>query len=147
MKIRLIVVGKNKQKQIQDLIEQYTKQMNNFSIIEINDGKNKEDMKQEGKQILEKISADEYVIALAIKGIEFDSEEFANNLEKIANYESSKITFIIGGSYGLSEEVYQRANQKISFSKMTFPHLLIRLFLVEQIYRAIMILKKHPYHK
>jgi len=147
MKIKLIVVGKNKHQGIQSSIDEYMKQLNNVEIITVADGKNKEDMKKEGLAILDKISSDEYVIALTIKGLQLSSEDFAKRLEEISTYKTNKIVFIIGGSYGLSLEVLQRANEEMSLSKMTFPHLLARLILVEQVYRAQMILKQHPYHK
>ena len=94
-----------------------------------------------------KISQDTYVIALAINGKMQSSEELADTLDKLATYGKSKIAFIIGGSLGLSEEVLKRANEHLSFSKMTFPHQLMKLILVEQIYRAFRINRNEPYHK
>ena len=102
---------------------------------------------KEGERILGKISQDTYVIALAINGKMQSSEELADTLDKLATYGKSKIAFIIGGSLGLSEEVLKRSNEQLSFSKMTFPHQLMKLILIEQIYRAFRINRGEPYHK
>ena len=102
---------------------------------------------KEGQRILAKVNPDAYVIALAIEGKMKTSEELADTLDKLATYGKSKITFIIGGSLGLSKEVMKRADEALSFSKMTFPHQLMRLILVEQVYRAYRINRGEPYHK
>jgi len=102
---------------------------------------------KEGERILAIISQDTHVVALAIQGKMRTSEELAENLDKLATYGKSKIAFIIGGSLGLSDDVVKRANETLSFSKMTFPHQLMRLILVEQIYRAFRINRGDPYHK
>ncbi len=147
MKIKIIGVGKIKQKAILELLNDYLKQMKDVSIVEINDEKDSLGMDKEGENILSKISLDEYVIALAIEGEMMSSEVFASTLDKIVTFQSPNVCFIIGGSWGLSSKVKKRANLLVSFSKMTFPHQLMRLILVEQIYRAKAILRKHPYHK
>ncbi|VEU82880.1 23S rRNA (pseudouridine(1915)-N(3))-methyltransferase RlmH [Acholeplasma hippikon] len=147
MKIKVIGVGKIKQKELLSLIDDYTKQIKDISIIEIPDEKDSNGMEKEGKQILSKLDNEDYVIALAIEGKQLDSVGFSELLDKVQTFHSSSIAFIIGGSYGLSDQVKQRANFLLSFSKMTFPHQLMRLMLVEQIYRALAILKNHPYHK
>ncbi len=102
---------------------------------------------KEGDRILSKISPDAHVIALAIEGKMKTSEELADTIDKLATYGKSKVTFVIGGSLGLSDAVMKRADEKLSFSKMTFPHQLMRLILVEQIYRAFRINRGEPYHK
>jgi 23S rRNA (pseudouridine1915-N3)-methyltransferase len=102
---------------------------------------------KEGERILAKIHQDTYVIALAINGKLKSSEELADNLDKLATYGKSKVAFVIGGSLGLSNELLKRADEHLSFSKMTFPHQLMRLILIEQIYRAFRINRGEPYHK
>jgi len=102
---------------------------------------------KEGERILAKINQDAYVIALAINGKLKSSEELADSLDKLATYGKSKVAFVIGGSLGLSDEVLKRSDEQLSFSKMTFPHQLMRLILVEQIYRAFRINRGEPYHK
>lgn len=147
MSIKIIAVGKNKQTYIQEGIQNYVKQMKSIEILEVLDEKNMDGMEKEGARILELIEHDAYVIVLAIKGKMLSSEQFAEKLDHIYTYESQKIVFVIGGSYGLANSVYKRADFEMSFSKMTLPHLLMRIVLIEQIYRAQMILKNHPYHK
>lgn len=147
MSIKIIAVGKNKQAYIQEGIQNYVKQMKSIEILEVLDEKNMDGMEKEGARILELIEHDAYVIVLAIKGKMLSSEQFAEKLDHIYTYESQKIVFVIGGSYGLANSVYKRADFEMSFSKMTLPHLLMRIVLIEQIYRAQMILKNHPYHK
>lgn len=146
--IKCIVVGKMNHKYLNEGISYYKKQIPiDLDIIEIKDEKNKEGMKIEGRHILDKIKESDVVVALAIKGKILDSMGFSKMIEDVNTYMQGDLVFVIGGSYGLSEEVYIRANQKISFSKMTFPHQLMRLILIEQIYRGFMIMKNHPYHK
>ena len=157
--ILIITVGKLKEKYLKQGIEEFVKRMSGYAkleIIEVADEKapevlslaEMEQVKQkEGERILSKISQDTYVIALAINGKMKSSEELADDLDKLATYGKSKVAFVIGGSLGLSDAVLQRANDKLSFSKMTFPHQLMRLILVEQIYRAFRINRGEPYHK
>ncbi|MFP7298445.1 23S rRNA (pseudouridine(1915)-N(3))-methyltransferase RlmH [Neobacillus niacini] len=159
MNISIVSVGKLKEKYLKMGIDEYLKRLNSYAkveVIEVPDEKAPEELSElemiqvkqkEGERILAKISQDTYVIALAINGKMQSSEELADTLDKLATYGKSKIAFIIGGSLGLSEEVLKRANEKLSFSKMTFPHQLMKLILVEQIYRAFRINRNEPYHK
>jgi 23S rRNA (pseudouridine1915-N3)-methyltransferase len=157
--ISIITVGKLKEKYLKMGIDEYLKRLNAYAkveVIEVPDEKAPEELSEsemiqvkqkEGERILAKISQDTYVIALAINGKMQSSEELADTLDKLATYGKSKIAFIIGGSLGLSEEVLKRSNEQLSFSKMTFPHQLMKLILVEQIYRAYRINRGEPYHK
>ena len=151
MNISIVTVGKLKEKYLKQGIEEYLKRLTSYAkveIIEVADEKAPEELSElemeqvkqkEGERILAKISQDTHVIALAINGKMQSSEELADSLDKLATYGKSKLAFVIGGSLGLSDEVLKRANDKLSFSKMTFPHQLMRLILVEQIYRAFRI--------
>jgi len=157
--ISIVTVGKLKEKYLKQGIEEYTKRLSSYAkidIIELADEKAPEHLSEtdmlivkqrEGERILAKISPDTHVIALAIEGNMKSSEQLAENLDRLATYGKSKVAFVIGGSLGLSEEVMKRANETLSFSKMTFPHQLMRLILVEQIYRAFRINRNEPYHK
>lgn len=157
--ISIITVGKLKEKYLKLGIEEYVKRLSAYAkidLVEVADEKAPEElseleMKQvkqkEGERILAKINPDTYVIALAIQGKLQSSEELADTLDKLATYGKSKIAFVIGGSLGLSEEVLKRSNEQLSFSRMTFPHQLMKLILVEQIYRAFRINRNEPYHK
>lgn len=159
MNISLITVGKLKEKYLKQGIDEYLKRLSGYAkveVLEVADEKAPEilsdlEMEQvkgkEGERILSKVSPDTYVIALAIEGKQKSSEELAESLDKLATYGKSKISFIIGGSLGLSDEVLKRADEKLSFSKMTFPHQLMKLILLEQIYRAFRINRGEPYHK
>jgi 23S rRNA (pseudouridine1915-N3)-methyltransferase len=157
--ILIIVVGKLKEKYLKIGIDEYLKRLSSYAkldVIEIPDEKAPEELsaaemeqvkQKEGEKILAKISKDTYVIALAIDGKMKSSEELADSLDKLATYGKSKIAFVIGGSLGLSNEVLKRADEKLSFSRMTFPHQLMRLILLEQVYRAYRINRNEPYHK
>lgn len=146
--IKIISVGKLNQKGISEQIQYYIKQLQvKLEMIEVSDEPTMQGMNVEGERILSKISDEDFVIALAIDGKMMSSEEFATFMDEKMTYHSRDLVFIIGGSYGLSQTVLERANLKLSFSKMTFPHQLMRLILIEQIYRGQMILKHHPYHK
>ena len=159
MNISIITVGKLKEKYLKQGIEEYLKRLTTYAkveMIEVADEKAPEELsglemvqvkQKEGERILAKISQDTYVIALAIQGKLASSEELADSLDKLATYGKSKIAFVIGGSLGLSEDVIKRSNEQLSFSRMTFPHQLMRLILVEQIYRAFRINRNEPYHK
>ncbi|MBT2696853.1 MULTISPECIES: 23S rRNA (pseudouridine(1915)-N(3))-methyltransferase RlmH [Bacillaceae] len=159
MNISIVTVGKLKEKYLKQGIEEYLKRLTAYAkvdVIEVADEKAPEILSElemvqvkqkEGERILAKISQDTYVIALAIQGKLGSSEELADSLDKLATYGKSKIAFVIGGSLGLSEEVIKRSNEQLSFSRMTFPHQLMRLILVEQIYRAFRINRGEPYHK
>lgn len=159
MKVTLICVGKLKEKYLTQGVEEYTKRLGrycNLEIIELADEKTPEHAsdtmeamikQKEGDRILKVLKEDSYCIALAIEGNMLSSEEFARKIDTLGVSGISHISFIIGGSLGLSEEVMKRADFKLSFSKMTFPHQLMRMILLEQIYRAYRIMKKEPYHK
>ncbi|MGE7980296.1 23S rRNA (pseudouridine(1915)-N(3))-methyltransferase RlmH [Psychrobacillus sp. NPDC093200] len=159
MNIQIISVGKLKEKYLKMGIEEYTKRLGSYAkmeLIEVADEKAPENLsdadmeivkKKEGDRILAKIGADTYVIALAIEGKMKSSEQLAADIESLMTYGKSKIAFVIGGSLGLHEEVMKRSDEKLSFSKMTLPHQLMKLVLVEQIYRAFRIMKGEPYHK
>lgn len=159
MNISIVTVGKLKEKYLKQGIEEYLKRLGSYAKVEVHevsDEKAPEELSEtemvqvkqkEGERILAKISLDTYVIALAINGKLKSSEELADSLDKLATYGKSKIAFVIGGSLGLSDEVLKRSDEQLSFSKMTFPHQLMRLILVEQIYRAFRINRGEPYHK
>lgn len=148
MKLTLICVGKMKQTYLKEAIQDYVKQMPyTLDIVEVQDEKEITGMPIEEKRIFSKIGPNDFVVGLAIKGDMLSSEQFADKLDHWMTYEKKDITFIIGGSYGFTESIYNRCNYLLSFSKMTFPHQLMRLVLVEQIYRGFQILKGHPYHK
>ena len=158
MNIYIICVGKIKEKYFTAAIEEYSKRLSRFSrlnIIEVADEKIPDNASEkecgivknkEGAKIISKLSRDAYVIAMCIEGREISSEGLA---EKIAttSMTASNITFIIGGSLGLSDEVKQRANHKMSFGKITLPHQLMRVVLLEQVYRAFKINNNESYHK
>lgn len=159
MNIKIIGVGKLKEKYLKQGIAEYAKRLGTFckfEIVEVPDEKAPETLsdaqmlmvkQKEGERILSKIKDKEYVYALAIEGKERSSEEFALELDNLGTYGKSDITFVIGGSLGLSQEVMQRADTKISFGRFTLPHQLMRLVLTEQIYRGFMINAERPYHK
>lgn len=159
MKITILCVGKVKEKFYRDAIDEYTKRLSRYSkleIIEVADEKTEENSSEteialiknkEGERLLKHIKEDAYVIALSIDGKQLDSEELSKKINSLGIQGTSHIYFVIGGSLGLSDEVIKRANYKLSFSKMTFPHQLMRVILLEQIYRAYRILNNEPYHK
>ena len=159
MNISIITIGKLKEKYLKQGIDEYLKRLSTYAkvdVIELPDEKAPENLSEsemeqvklkEGERILAKISEDTHVIALAIEGKMKSSEELAKDIDQLATYGRSKIAFVIGGSLGLSKEVMKRANGTLSFSKMTFPHQLMRLILLEQVYRAFRINRNEPYHK
>lgn len=159
MNIKIIAVGKIKEKYIKEGIREFSKRISRYSkleILEVKDekapeGLSKKDMEnikvKEGKKILSKLPQKSYVIALDIKGRQINSEQLSKKIENLMVSGVNDITFIIGGSLGLSEEVIEIADLKLSFSKMTFPHQLMRIILLEQIYRSFRIIKNEPYHK
>lgn len=155
MQIKLIAIGKTDDKQLLQLIEQYQKRLKHyikFDIDIIPDIKNvknlseKQQKEKEGELILKKISSTDVMVLLDENGKQFSSVEYANYLQKKMNSGIKQLVFVIGGPYGFSEKVYQKSQGKISLSKMTFSHQMIRLFIVEQIYRGFTILKNEPYH-
>ncbi|EKO1914267.1 23S rRNA (pseudouridine(1915)-N(3))-methyltransferase RlmH [Clostridium botulinum] len=159
MNISIISVGKIKEKFLKAAIDEYSKRLSkycNLNIIEVTDEKTPDNAslkeeniikEKEGNLILKHIKDTSFVIALDLKGKSITSEEFSNLIENCRLTGKSTITFVIGGSLGLSEQVLSRANYKLSFSKMTFPHQLFRVMLLEQVYRAFRILCREPYHK
>lgn len=159
MKLSLICVGKIKEKYLTMGIDEYKKRLGRYcslEIIELPDEKTPDNAafavgeaikKTEGARILKAIKDDSYCIALDIRGNMLSSEELAKHMEKLFVSGKSHISFIIGGSLGLSEEVLKRADYRLSFSKMTFPHQLMRLIFLEQVYRAFRIINNEPYHK
>jgi len=159
MKITCITIGKIKEKYFVDAIKEYSKRLSRYcklEIVELTDEKTPDGASEveeaaikerEGERILKAIREDAYVIALAIEGKMLDSVEFSGKLEQLGIRGTSHITFVIGGSLGLSPAVMRRADEAVSFSKMTFPHQLMRVILLEQIYRGFRIMKNEPYHK
>ena len=150
--IKIICVGKIKEKFYKEAIEEYTKRLSKYTklqIIEVEDINlpNETLIKQKEKELIEKnINDKDYVITLEIEGDELNSIELSKKLEQLEQT-NPNITFIIGGSYGLDEKIKQRSNYKLSFSKLTFPHQLFRVILLEQIYRAYKIKNNESYHK
>ncbi len=159
MNISVIAVGKLKEKYLKQAIDEYSKRLSRYcklDIIELPDEKtpdNASDKEEEqirdkeGKLILSKIRDNAYVVAMDLKGKELSSEEFAKFISNCGVMGNSNIVFVIGGSLGLSDEVRKRANYKLCFSKMTFPHQLFRVMLLEQVYRGFRINNNEPYHK
>lgn len=159
MKITLVTVGKIKEKFFEDAIKEYSKRLSRYcklEILQVTDEKTPEGASEavelqikekEGQRILSLIRDDAYVIALAIEGKMLDSEELAERIEKLGVSGISQIVFVIGGSLGLSAQVMKRADYALSFSRMTFPHQLMRVVLLEQIYRSYRIMNHQPYHK
>ena len=155
MQIKLIAIGKTDDKQLLQLIEQYQKRLKHYIkfdldiIPDIKNVKNlseKQQKEKEGELILKKINSTDILVLLDENGKQFSSIEFSAYLQKKMNAGIKQLVFVIGGPYGFSETVYQKAQGKISLSKMTFSHQMIRLFVVEQIYRGFTILKNEPYH-
>lgn len=148
MKIYLIAVGKIKSKTYLEEINNYIKQLPYvLEIIEIKDEPTEKGMEKEKEAILKKIPKNSYIIALDKNGKEYDSINFSNYLKKLIETTQKDLTFIIGGSYGIDKELLNMADEKLSFSKFTFPHQLMRVIFIEQIYRAFKIMDNHPYHK
>lgn len=159
MKITILCVGKIKEKYFSMAIEEYVKRLSRYcklEIIEVPDEKTDENAsaaeekmvkEKEGERILKNIKDTSYVIALAINGKQLNSVELSERIEKLGVQGVSHITFVIGGSLGLDERILQRADYKLSFSKMTFPHQLMRVVLLEQVYRSYRIMNGEPYHK
>ena len=159
MKISVITVGKIKEKYLRDAVAEYSKRLSRYcklEIAEVADEKTTERASEameaairckEGERIEKYLKEDAYVIALAIDGNMLSSENLAEKLERLGVEGKSHIMFVIGGSIGLSEQILKRADYKLSFSKMTFPHQLMRVILLEQIYRSYRIINGEPYHK
>lgn len=159
MKITLITVGKIKEKYLKDAIAEYSKRLSRYcklEIVEVADEKTPDNASdtvedairdKEGERILKYIKEDAYVITLEIAGKMLASEEMAEKIDKLGVQGTSHIIFIIGGSIGLGREILKRSDYALSFSKMTFPHQLMRVILLEQIYRSYRIINHEPYHK
>ena len=155
MKIALLQTGKTTDKNISEVVELYSsriKKYSNFDIVTLPDLKNAKNMPvqeqqvKEGKKILQSVFGDDYVILLDERGNEYRTLEFSGVMKKLFMLPKKRILFIIGGPWGFSEEVYNRADLKLSLSKMTFPHQLVRLLFLEQLYRMFTIIKGEPYH-
>lgn len=155
MRINLVCIGKTDDKEIQNLIKYYQNRLPkhwNFELTEIADVKNAKNLspellkKEEGKLFLNQSENSDFIVLLDEKGKQFTSREFSAKIDHWMNSSVKKVAFFIGGAYGFSAEIYDRANEKMSLSKMTFTHQMIRLFFVEQIYRADQILQGKPYH-
>lgn len=159
MKITILTVGKVKEKYFTGAIQEYSKRLSRYcklEIVEVADEKTpdraserEEELirRKEGERLAKYIREDAYVIALAIEGKQMSSEAFAQKLDRLGIEGKSHVIFIIGGSIGLAPEILQRADELLSFSKMTFPHQLMRVVLLEQIYRGYRIIHGEPYHK
>lgn len=159
MNIIIICIGKLKEKYWREALEEYTKRLSkycNLEIIELKEARlpdkgsvaEEQAVKQEeGKNILKHIKNDFYLISLEINGKELSSESLSEKMNNLAIEGKSNVVFVIGGSLGLSQEVSDRADYKLSFSKMTFPHQMMRVILLEQIYRGFKIIKNETYHK
>ena len=159
MQIRIVAVGRLKERWWQEAAAEYTKRLSRFgqvTVCEVEDehapdhvseGEKRMILSREGERVLKKIPKGSFCIVLAIQGRKRSSEQLASFLEQKMSEGVSDLTFVIGGSYGLSEEVNARADELLSFSDMTFPHQLMRVMALEQIYRAYRILRHEPYHK
>lgn len=159
MKITVLCVGKVKEKFYREAIDEFSKRLSRYcklEIVEVADEKTQEQASEveirlikekEGERILKNIKDDAYVITLCIDGKQLDSEELSQKIEALGIQGVSHIYFVIGGSLGLADEVIKRADYKLSFSKMTFPHQLMRVILLEQVYRGYRIMNNEPYHK
>lgn len=159
MKITVLCVGKIKEKFYKDALEEYAKRLSRYvklEIIEVADERTPDGASakleeaicsREGMRLLERLPDNAYTIALAIEGTKYDSTKFANKIDRLGIEGNSNIVFVIGGSLGLSREVKSASRECISFSDMTFPHQLMRVILLEQIYRAYRIINNEPYHK
>ncbi|MDA3931678.1 MAG: 23S rRNA (pseudouridine(1915)-N(3))-methyltransferase RlmH [Tenericutes bacterium] len=158
MKVKIVTVGKIKEKYLKNGITEYVKRLSRYvslDLVEVNDERAPENLSpkeieiikdKEAERILSKVDK-EYIIALDIIGKQLNSIELANKISDIFSYQSSEIVFIIGGSLGLSDIILKKANLRLSFSKLTFPHQLMKIILLEQIYRSFRIINNEPYHK
>ena len=156
MKIKIIALGKIKEKFLKDGIDEFLKRLTPYASLEVveltpveikDENLIQKALEQEATKILANIKPDAYVITMEIQGKQLSSEDFAQKINDITNSGITELVFVIGSSYGISPNVSQRANFKLSFSKMTFLHQFARLILLEQIYRAFKILKNETYHK
>ena len=155
MKIVLLAIGKTKEQYLIEGISQYQKRLNHytqFELLEIPNIKNANNLsdfellRKEGELILQQLQPSDHLVLLDDKGKDFTSSKFAEKLQGWMLSSKKRLVFVVGGAYGFSEKVYQRGNEKLSLSKMTFSHQMVRLFFVEQIYRGYTILNNEPYH-
>ena len=155
MKIVLLAIGKTKEQYLIEGISQYQKRLNHytqFELLEIPNIKNannlsdSELLRKEGELILQQLQLSDHLVLLDDKGKDFTSSKFAEKLQAWMLSSKKRLVFVVGGAYGFSEQVYQRGNEKLSLSKMTFSHQMVRLFFVEQMYRGYTILNNEPYH-
>ncbi|MCT4612625.1 MAG: 23S rRNA (pseudouridine(1915)-N(3))-methyltransferase RlmH [Clostridia bacterium] len=159
MKIKLISVGKIKEKFYREAISEFEKRLTRYcklEIVEVADEKTPDNASDKEEEIIKSKEAEKiskhikdgtYIVALCIEGKQLSSEEFASTISKLGNEGKSDITFIIGGSLGIHDSIKNKANLKLSFSKMTFPHQMFKVVLLEQIYRSFRITANEPYHK
>lgn len=159
MRIQLITIGKLKEKFLKQACDEYLKRLQAYAKVEVvelaeekssdnpSDAEVEQVLRKEGERILKALQPDTYTIVLAVNGEMASSPQLAKKIEQLTTYGNSHLSFIIGGSYGLSKEVYARSKWDLSFSKMTFPHQLMRVFLLEQIYRSCKINRGETYHK
>lgn len=159
MRITIVSVGKAKERFIKDGVAEYAKRLRPYAavaLVEVPDepvpdrlsARDAEQIKEkEGRRLLERLGPDDYVIALALDGVMWSSEELAAELGRLATYGRSRVAFLIGGTLGLSPAVLKRADVRLSLSRMTFPHQLVRVILLEQLYRAFKIQHGEPYHR
>lgn len=155
MKITFITVGKTEDAYLKEGIEKYIKRLKHYTRLELHDLPELKNTKaltedqqktKEAEMILKKVSPQDHLVLLDEGGVEYTSVQFANYIDKRSVSSSANIVFVVGGPYGFHESVYQRANDKLSLSRMTFSHQMVRLFFVEQLYRAYTIIKGEPYH-
>lgn len=155
MNIKLLSIGKTDDPALQQLISMYSERLGHYSKFDfevITDIKKKKNLSQgqqkleEGKKIIDRLNSSDFVVLLDENGRNYSSEAFAEYLQKRFNSGMKQLIFVIGGPFGFSDEVYARADTKLSLSRMTFSHQMVRLFFVEQLYRAFTILKNEPYH-
>ncbi|MBQ3142176.1 MAG: 23S rRNA (pseudouridine(1915)-N(3))-methyltransferase RlmH [Bacilli bacterium] len=146
MMIKIIVIGKLKEKYLIEAVNDYKKRINKYHKLEIVEIKDT-NIYNEEKEIISLINKNEYILLLDIFGKEYSSVEFSNKLQNLFNSSNSNITFIIGSSEGVTEKIKEIVNEKISFSKFTFPHGLFRVILLEQLYRSFKIINNEKYHK
>ncbi|MBQ7476364.1 MAG: 23S rRNA (pseudouridine(1915)-N(3))-methyltransferase RlmH [Selenomonadaceae bacterium] len=146
MKINLVTVGKLKEKFLVEGVNEYLKRIKNFSRVDVKEISECRSVEEEGKKLLAQVPRDSFLIVLDVAGNEFSSEELAQKISELTLRGVADITFLIGGAFGLSDEVRRAANLRLSLSRMTFTHQMARLIIVEQIYRAFKINRGEPYH-
>ncbi len=146
MKINVVTIGKLKEKFLVEGVEEYLRRIKNFAKVDVREISECRTVDEEGKKLLAQVPRDSFLIVLDVAGVELTSEQLAEKISDLTLRGVSDITFLIGGAFGLSDEVRQAANFRLSLSKMTFTHQMARLIIVEQIYRAFKINRGEPYH-